>query len=861
MSTLENLNITITQESSQAVQGLTALENALTSLQAKANSFNLKNVSSQINSLKNQARKITNTINQSTKGVKSSVSAPTQPISAPTQPTDTGANKPDFDVGNINKANSAYSGVMGTFKGLRSTGMLLRATLFGITGAMALTVGKATDYIEQMNLFNVSMGKYAQEAYNYGLKVQDVVGIDLGEWASNQGKLMNMATGFGMSEDKAYKLSQTLNQLSYDLASFHNIDFDTAMTKVRSAIAGQTRPLRELGISVDQANLKQIALRHGISESVTEMSQADKAILRTYAMLEGGKNALGDMARTIYQPANAMRVLGQLASQAGRAIGSIFLPIISKILPYLQALVILLRNAATAIAKFFGYKEPSFDTKGISVNLGTAAGNAGNLGKSTGKAAKNLGKAAKKAKELKSYTMGIDKLNVIEPTKDTSTPSSGSGGGGGGSAGGGGGVGGLDVPTYDFLGNASSKAQEIANKIKSLLPLIGLVALGFASWKIAKGIIDFLTNNVIGKALLNTVGLIAEKLGLNVAPIYAMKFGLGECAKIIAPIALAVATVVLRLISAVKNSQYFRDGLKVIGNVISFIVTGFIKVVKWIKDVVKQAGLTGEKMDAVADIITIGIGGALLAINPVAGVIVLAIEGIVLAVKALGALSKNPTFVTAFTKFKEIVGNLLDTFSKTLKPILVDIIQTAVSIGSKLWSIFKKLLTILSPVIKAIGKIFGSAVIVAIGLVVSAVAGFCKALEAVLEVVNWILDKVAKAYNWFAKIFGLKTIEVELDDEKAKDKVEVLKNQLDKIHNKKIEIRQKLNETDSKEVKKKYQDKLDELEAREISIKTKLNKEEAKKTSRSVEEVAKDIGNKAKILKSKFLKLRSLKSL
>ena len=57
---------------------------------------------------------------------------------------------------------------------------------------LGIAIAKSSQYTEDLNLFTVSMGKYAEEAYNYAQKVSDVMGIDPAEWMRNQGVFNTM---------------------------------------------------------------------------------------------------------------------------------------------------------------------------------------------------------------------------------------------------------------------------------------------------------------------------------------------------------------------------------------------------------------------------------------------------------------------------------------------------------------------------------------------------------------------------------------------------------------------------------------------------------------------------------------------
>jgi len=336
---------------------------------------------------------------------------------------------------------------------------------------VAKWIDSSNEYVESLNLFNASMGKYADEAYQYAETVSEIMGIDPATWLKHQGVFMTLATGFGVVNDRAYIMSQNLTQLGYDLSSFFNITYEDAMQKLQSGISGELEPLRRLGYDLSAARLQQEAYTLGIQKNVNAMTQAEKAELRYYAIMNQVTVAQGDMARTLEAPANQIRILQAAVSQCSRALGNIFIPALNAVLPYAIALANAVRMLANAIASLFGFALPEIDYSGIGEAAGAAGGAVEDLGG-------GLGGAADKAKEIKDALLGIDELNIISPPEDTSA------GGGGGSAGGGGGSGfDFPLPTYDFIGDAvNQKVAELTEKMKELLPLIGLVGGAFATW-------------------------------------------------------------------------------------------------------------------------------------------------------------------------------------------------------------------------------------------------------------------------------------------------------------------------------------------------------------------------------------------
>jgi hypothetical protein len=360
---------------------------------------------------------------------------------------------------------------------------------------IAQAVTESNKYQEDLNLFTVALGQYAAEAQNYAEKVSDVMGIDPAQWLRNQGVFNTLLTGFGDTAERAQLMSQNLTQLGYDISSFFNISIEDAMQKLQSGISGELEPLRRLGYDLSQARLKQTALNLGIKESVANMTQAEKAELRYYAIMTQVTTAQGDMARTLEAPANQLRILQAQLTQAARAIGNIFIPALNAILPYAIAVVQVIREIANALANLAGFKLTEVDYSGVN----SAAVGAGSL-------ADNLDDAAGAAKKLKQYTAGFDELNVFAPNT------------GSGSGAGAGGAGGFDfdLPTYDFLGDAvQTRIGEIKKMIEDTLAEITTIVSGFM---LAVGAILVVTgvNIPLGVGLMaaGAVGL-AATVGLN----------------------------------------------------------------------------------------------------------------------------------------------------------------------------------------------------------------------------------------------------------------------------------------------------------------------------------------------------------
>lgn len=565
--------------------------------------------------------------------------------------------------------------------GLKALNVAAVAVVFRkISNFIAQAITESNKYQEDLNLFTVALGQYAAEAQNYAEKVSEVLGIDPAQWLRNQGVFNTLLTGFGDTAERAQLMSRNLTQLGYDLSSFFNISIEDAMQKLQSGISGELEPLRRLGYDLSQARLEQTALNLGIKESVANMTQAEKAELRYYAVMTQVTTAQGDMARTLQAPANQLRILQAQLTQASRAIGNIFIPALNAILPYAIAVVKAIREIANAIANLFGFTLTDVDYSGV-----------GKLASGTGAVADNLGSAAGSAKELKKYIAGFDELNVL--------PSNSNAGSGGGAGGAGGGGFDFDLPTYDFLGDAvETRVDEIKDKLKPLLVIALAIGAAFAGWKIGKSVTAAIATLKAGFAAFASSGAgqaILSKLASCVAGV-ALQFNaagggvkgflsvLGMVAKVAAP-AVAILVVVIATLkvlierwndikSAVANTfgklkvgerlQALNDKLNQLGEKLGW-VDGFWNGLK---------STIGSLMNFIGEVVITVVGSSLIGLfNGLVGVlegVVTAMTGVVEIFAGFAQFLKG-----VFTGDLDLVKKSFATFGSGISKIFSGVID------------------------------------------------------------------------------------------------------------------------------------------------------------------------------------------
>ena len=344
----------------------------------------------------------------------------------------------------------------------------------------------AVDRTEQLNLFNVvfknmekngtkTFSTLGRQATQFQNKLNEAFGTNLTETTKYQGLFQSMGENVGIPDTYSALMSTTMTKLTYDLASLYNKQENMVAEALRAGVyAGQTKPLRSYGIDVTQTSMQPILDSLGITDrSVKQMSQAEKEILRYLATLRQAKVAMGDFANTIESPSNQLKVFKQQLAEAKIALSSLFIGTFSKILPYANAILMVIKEVAKAIGTMFGIKLSDYNT-GIADSSDAFV----DLGDS-------IDGATASAKELKRQTLGFDQINNINENKDS--------GGGSGSV-----SGGIDQRLLDAIygydngmDKVRMKATEIRDRImewlgftKEIDPLTGEISWKFQGFKV-----------------------------------------------------------------------------------------------------------------------------------------------------------------------------------------------------------------------------------------------------------------------------------------------------------------------------------------------------------------------------------------
>ena len=356
-------------------------------------------------------------------------------------------------------------------------------------------IGQAMEWDGISYQFGNAFGEQADEYYEKITQITEALNINKQTFMENSAMATSMLKGFGVASSDAREMGMGYTELAYDIwAAYNNIyktldGADGAMAAVRSAIAGEVEPIRRAGFTIVESQLEMTAANHGIAYSSEKATEAQKSYLRYLTLIEQAhtKGIVGAYAHELTTAEGLTRTLTQQTKTLAQAFGSLFLPILVKVLPWLQAFVDLLTEAVYWVANFFGVEiQPA--TWG-DAGFGGSVEGAESATDALGDTSDAVDKTTDAFKDLKKATLGIDELNVISPP--SSNTSSGSGGPSGSGIGGTG-WDGLDVDSlWDqaIFDNIKSQVSDIKQRIKDFfdewkteIQIIGglLAALGMA---------------------------------------------------------------------------------------------------------------------------------------------------------------------------------------------------------------------------------------------------------------------------------------------------------------------------------------------------------------------------------------------
>lgn len=196
-----------------------------------------------------------------------------------------------------------------------------------IVGGFAKAISFASDLNETVNQVQVVFGDQADTIMQYSKGAAEAIG-------QSQQQALEAASTFALFGQSANlqgpdlaDFSTRLTTLSSDFASFYNTSPDEAIQAIGAALRGETEPIRKYHVMLDDATIKQEALKLGLIATTTEALTPQTKILATYnAILDKSTVAQGDFGNTSGGLANSSRILTAEIADTASHTGGFLLP-------------------------------------------------------------------------------------------------------------------------------------------------------------------------------------------------------------------------------------------------------------------------------------------------------------------------------------------------------------------------------------------------------------------------------------------------------------------------------------------------------------------------------------------------------
>lgn len=232
-------------------------------------------------------------------------------------------------------AEKSASAISSTFKKVGSViaGALAVDKLVGF-GKECLSVGASVQEME--NKFNVVFSSTGAAMDKWAGDFANAIGRSKTEIKDGAANLGDLLIGYGMTEKAAGELSQQVIQLSYDLASFNNVQDADALDRMTKGILGEHEGLKMLGIALNDTTLSNKMMEMGLKGQFSKLDEVTKAQVRYQVMLDQTVNAQGDAVRSADSYTNKLKKLEATTKTTKELLGGALIPITTKFVDVMQ---------------------------------------------------------------------------------------------------------------------------------------------------------------------------------------------------------------------------------------------------------------------------------------------------------------------------------------------------------------------------------------------------------------------------------------------------------------------------------------------------------------------------------------------
>lgn len=226
-------------------------------------------------------------------------------------------------------------------KALGMIGVTLSAA--GIIAYTKSAIEAASETEQMKEKFEAVFLELSDEADEWAGNLAESIGRSKNSIKTYLADQQNLLVGFGMERDAAMELSEEMTSAAINIASFNNIDDDTAVNAMSKALMGQTESAKTLGAVLNDNTIAMAMADLGYQQSFSDLDEATKMQVRFHSIVMQSPDAfreengvVGDAALSMDTYESKLRAFSATMKDIKENIGSFILPYASKILTYVS---------------------------------------------------------------------------------------------------------------------------------------------------------------------------------------------------------------------------------------------------------------------------------------------------------------------------------------------------------------------------------------------------------------------------------------------------------------------------------------------------------------------------------------------
>lgn len=274
------------------------------------------------------------------------------------------------------EAKSAADEAFGAIKNVFTAGIAIK----GLQEA----IGQASDLNETVSKTKVIFGDSSAAITSWSQNSAKQLGLSQRAALDAASTFATFGKSAGLAGQDLTGFATNLTGLSSDLASFYNTSPETAIEAIGAALRGESEPIRQFGVLLDDATLKQRAMTMGLYDGKGALDQHARVLAAQAEILAQTSDAQGDFARTADGLANSQRIAAAEAEDSAASFGQVLLPVYKRVLEVVTFLVdkfgalpAPLQTAVVALAAFAAFSGPIGKVKDVVLDFSKALGKIG----------------------------------------------------------------------------------------------------------------------------------------------------------------------------------------------------------------------------------------------------------------------------------------------------------------------------------------------------------------------------------------------------------------------------------------------------------------------------------------------------